>query len=124
MTCADSSSLIAYWQGEEGRDVLLVDSALASQTLLLAPVCLCELLCSPFLTSEIEQSLLQLPQLEIRPGYWERAGRLRSSLLRHGYKPKLADSLIAQSCLDHRIPLISRDRDFQAFRKHAGLELL
>lgn len=124
MICADSSSIIAFWEGKKGRDVLLVDQALADETLALAPVCLCELLCSPFLTPAIEQSLLALEQLEITSGYWGRAGRLRASLLRRGHRPKIADTLVAQSCLDHDVPLVTRDRDFAGFARHAGLRLL
>jgi len=39
-------------------------------------------------------------------------------------RPKVADTLIAQSCLDHGVPLITRDRDFSSFQKIAGLQLL
>lgn len=124
MICADSSSLIAFWGGRQGRDIQLIDQTFIAETLALAPVCLCELLCSPLLTPAIEQSLLRLPLLEVMPGYWERAGRLRASLLRRRYRPKIADTLIAQSCLDHDVPLITRDQDFLAFQKLAGLRLL
>ena len=48
----------------------------------------------------------------------------RAGLFRRGYRPKIADTLIAQSCLDHRVPLITRDRDFSCFQKFAGLQLL
>ena len=37
MTCADTSSLVAYIQGEGGPDVELVDRALAAYSLALAP---------------------------------------------------------------------------------------
>jgi hypothetical protein len=124
MICADTSSLIAYWEGEQGRDVDLIDLALADQVLLLAPVCLSELLSSPQLTPSFEQALLRVPLLEIMPGFWERSGRLRAKLMRHRLRPKLADTLIAQSCLDHQVPLVTRDRDFAAFQKFGGLRLL
>jgi predicted nucleic acid-binding protein len=124
MICADTSSLIAYWEGQPGPDVDLIDLALADQVLVLAPVCLCELLSSPQLTPSLEQALLQVPLLEILPGFWERSGKLRARLMRHRYRPKLADTLIAQSCLDHQVPLVTRDRGFAAFQKLAGLRLL
>jgi predicted nucleic acid-binding protein len=124
MICADTSSLIAYWDGQLGADVDLIDLALADQVLMLAPMCLSELLSSPRLTTDLEQALLQIPLLEITPGFWERAGKLRATLMRRRYRPKLADTLIAQTCLDHQVPLITRDRDFVAFQKIAGLRLL
>jgi predicted nucleic acid-binding protein len=38
-------------------------------------------------------------------------------------KARLGDALIAQSCIDHGIPLLTRDRDFRAFAAAAGLDL-
>jgi hypothetical protein len=38
-------------------------------------------------------------------------------------KARLGDALIAQCCIDREIPLITRDRDFQAFADAAGLDL-
>ncbi len=124
MICADTSSVIAYLQGDEGGDTELIDRALADQTLVLAPVSVTELLSDRTATPVYEKFVLGISRLEIKPGYWERAGRLRAKLLQHHYRPKIADSLIAQSCLDHQIPLITRDSDFRAFQKFAGLKLL
>ena len=124
MLCADTSSMIAFIDGEPGQDVGLVSRALADRSLVLAPVCVVELLSDPELTPSVEASILKVEVLEITPGYWERAGRLRAKLLRQRFHPKLADSLIAQSCLDHEVPLVTRDRDFSAFQKVAGLRVM
>ena len=43
---------------------------------------------------------------------------------RNGAKHARGDALIAQSCIDHGIPLITRDRDFRAFAEAAGLDLV
>lgn len=37
---------------------------------------------------------------------------------------RLGEALIAQSCVDNRVLLFTRDRDFRAFAEAAGLELL
>jgi len=37
---------------------------------------------------------------------------------------RLGDALIAQSCIDQGIPLITRDRDFHAFTEAAKLNLV
>ena len=58
--------------------------------------------------------------LELHAGFWERAGRLRARTLGAGHKAKLADTLIAQCCLDHDVPLVTRDPDFKHFVQ-AGL---
>ncbi|MGE3344308.1 MAG: type II toxin-antitoxin system VapC family toxin, partial [Vicinamibacterales bacterium] len=66
----------------------------------------------------------KLPLLDIEPGFWERAGLLRASVLKQKKKARVADALIAQSCLDHSTPLVTRDRDFRHFASTAGLPLL
>lgn len=124
MICADSSSFIGFVKGESEHDVELVAQALAYRLLVLSPISVTELLSDPHLTLFMQQSVSEIPTLEITVGYWDRAGRLRALLIRHQFRPKIADTLIAQSCLDHDVPLVTRDRDFQAFRKYAGLRLL
>jgi predicted nucleic acid-binding protein len=59
----------------------------------------------------------------VREGYWIRAAEARSKLLAHRLRARLPDALIAQSCLDHDLPLITRDRDFRHFVEHCGLRL-
>jgi predicted nucleic acid-binding protein len=124
MTCADTSSFVAYIHGEQGSDVELVDRALRDYSLVLAPASVAELLSDTLLTPSQEKTVLGLQQLEITPGYWARVGQLRANLFRRGFRPKIADTLIAQSCLDHSVPLVTRDRDFTAFQKFAGLSIL
>jgi predicted nucleic acid-binding protein len=41
-----------------------------------------------------------------------------------GESARLGDALIAQSCIDQEITLLTRDRDFRAFTETAGLDLL
>jgi predicted nucleic acid-binding protein len=43
--------------------------------------------------------------------------------MRKGIRAKTADALIAQSCIDHDVALITRDRDFRHFVRHCGLKL-
>jgi len=124
VTCADTSSVVAYMQGEQGPDVELVDQALADRSLVLAPVSVSELLSDPSLPPSLEKFIGGIQQLETKLGYWERAGKLRAELMRRGYRAKIADTLIAQSCLDHDVPLVTRDRDFSPFQKFAGLRVL
>jgi predicted nucleic acid-binding protein len=124
MICADTSSFVAVMQRETGRDVDLVVDAMRQQGLVLAPASVAELLSDPALPAAFEELVLRTPQLEITAGYWERTGKLRARLIRRRFRPKLGDTLIAQSCLDHDVLLVSRDRDFSAFQKVAGLRLL
>jgi predicted nucleic acid-binding protein len=60
----------------------------------------------------------------IEVGYWRRAGELRAKVLAKGRRVRLGDALIAQSCADHGIPLLTRNHDFQGFVETAGLNLV
>jgi predicted nucleic acid-binding protein len=88
------------------------------------PVVLTELLSDPQLPARVAALLKDLPMLEVMDGYWERAGILRSEILSRKLKARLADALIAQSCLDHDVSLVSRDDDFRHFAAARGLTIL
>ena len=123
MIAIDTSSLIAYLSGEKGEDVDAVDLALEQKQVVLPPVVLSELLSDPKLPKKYSVLFKELPLLSVLEGYWERAGVLRSKILAKGRKARLADTLITQSCLDHEVPLISRDEDFHHFARIGGLNL-
>jgi predicted nucleic acid-binding protein len=124
MLAVDSSSLIAYLAGEEGSDVDAVEMALQSKQAVLPPVVLCELLSDPELPERVSRTLKRFPVLALSAGFWERAGLLRAGILARGRKARLADALISQVCLDHDLPLITRDRDFRHFARASNLKLL
>ena len=124
MIAADTSSMIAFLQGDPGEDTDLIQSALDHQQLALPPVVLTELLSDPALARPVRTLLAGLPILSLEPGYWERAGLLRASVLKQKKKARVADALIAQSCLDQSSPLVTRDRDFRHFATAAGLPVL
>ena len=124
MIAADSSSFIAHLSGAQGEDVEILDQALSDYLVVLPPVVLVEFLSDWTLPSPVSDLLKALPLLEPTNGYWQRAGTLRAKALSRGRKARLADTLIAQSCLDHHVPLISRDRDFRVFANFAGLKVL
>jgi predicted nucleic acid-binding protein len=119
----DTSSTIAFLSGERGSDVTAVEAALRFRNGVFPPVVVTELLSDPAVRAGIGAFIRAVPRLEILEGYWERAGELRARLLRRGLKARLADTLIAQSCLDHQVALLTRDRDFRNFATHAGLRL-
>lgn len=123
MIAIDTSSWIAYLSGEKGGDVEGTSLALQYKQAALPPVVLSELLSDPRLPIQAIQFFKQLPLLDVLDGYWERAGTLRAKLISRGLKARLADSLIVQSCLDHDVPLITRDADFRHFVRSAGLKL-
>jgi predicted nucleic acid-binding protein len=125
MIAAETSSLSAYFQGLEGADTALIDAALAAGDLRLPPVVVMELLSdpSPSRKTELHDVIASIETLAVLDDYWQRAGATRRMILSHKRKCKIADALVAQSCIDHDIPLITRDNDFRHFQKLCGLKL-
>jgi predicted nucleic acid-binding protein len=119
----DTSSLRRYLAGEEGPDVELLQAMLDQRQIALPPVVMTEILSEPRLQQPAIAAISALPLLIVNDGYWSRAGLLRAKIIASGQKAKVADALIAQSCIDHRVPLITADRDFRHFTKH-GLSLI
>lgn len=124
MIAADSSSLIAYLSGHSGSDIEKMENALFAKLLVLPPPVLTELLSDPEVPAPVLKLIAETPLLPLAQGYWERTGHLRAKILAMGLKAKLADTLIAQCCIDHNVPLITRDPDFRHFSKFGGLKLL
>jgi predicted nucleic acid-binding protein len=124
LIAVDTSSLIAFLTGETGRDVEAVEIALRARQAALPPAAVSEALSDPKLARPAAKAILAIPTLEIRDGYWERVGALRARILSRGLRARLADALIAQSCIDHEVPLVSRDRDFRHYARWGGLRLV
>jgi predicted nucleic acid-binding protein len=124
MIAADTSTWIAFLHGEQAKDTQLLDKALADRQVLMIPAVLTELYSDPELPPEVGEILSDLPMIQIGPEYWQRAGALRARVLSKGRCARLGDALIAQSCIDQNIPLITRDKDFLAFAEATELDLL
>lgn len=124
MIAADTSTWIAYLEGDAGEDVDLLDRALKDRQALMVPAVLAELLSDPELPAGVAETLSEVPLIEITGGYWKRAGLLRAKALKRRRKARLGDALIAQSCIDTEILLLTRDRDFRALTEAAGLDLV
>ena len=118
MIAVDTSSLRRFLDGASGHDVDAVAISLQQHQMVLTPVVLTEILSEPHLEHVIVDALSAIPLLEVVDGYWFRAGRLRAKIIAAGRKARVADALIAQSCLDHKVPLITHDRDFRPYRRH------
>ena len=124
MIAADTSTWIAFLEGSSGEDVRLLDRALEDRQVVMVPAVLTELLSDPKLSSKVSETISEVPLIEISSGYWQRAGVLRAKVLAKRRKARLGDALIAQSCIDQGIALITRDRDFRAFAEAASLSLV
>jgi predicted nucleic acid-binding protein len=123
MIAADSSALISFFAGEQDVTAEQVAAVLKANNICLPPPVVAEMLSDPAAREKMSITVLGFPLLPLLDGYWERAGRARGLLRQKGLKAKLGDALIAQSCIDHDVPLITRDGDFRHFAKHCGLKL-
>lgn len=124
MIAIDTSTLVAYLGGRTGSDVEALDHALELEQVALPPVVLTEVLSARRLESRVKTLVLDLPVLELQDGFWERAAATRRNLLRKRRRARLADTLIAQACIDNDSPLITRDDDFRHFERYSDLKLL
>ncbi len=124
MIAVDTCSFVHWLEGDEGEDVDAVEDGMAAHLVVLPPVVLTELLSGPQVTREVASLFRSLPRLELTDGYWERAGALRQKILRNKRRARLGDVLVAQSCIDHGVPLVTRDRDFRRFSPVEGLRFL
>lgn len=124
MIAVDTSILIDYFQGKNNSQTKKLDVILENHSLILPPVVLVEILSDPLLPKKFTEKMLELPTLEPTENFWKRAGINRSKLIARKLKARLADTLIAQSCIDSNVPLLTNDADFRHFAKHCGLELI
>lgn len=124
MIAVDSSSFIAFLKGDIGWDIERVFRALENEELILPPIVVAEMFSNHRLPENLVDYIKALPVLPLLPEFWRRAGMLRAGMLSKKLKARLADTLIAQCCIDHHIPLITRDSDFRHFVEHGDLILL
>ncbi|MHA1540835.1 MAG: PIN domain-containing protein [Alphaproteobacteria bacterium] len=124
MISCDTSTFIAYFQNEKARDTKLLFDALGEKKLKISPVVMSELLSAKNLTKKEEEIIFLIPTFKLKKDYWIRVGQSRRFLLQKKLKANMSDALIAQSCIDHNVPLITRDKDFRHYAKHCGLKLV
>lgn len=123
MIALDNSSPQRHFTGETDFDAIVAGEAIDSGDAILPPAVFAEALSDPRMFPADEERLMTIPLLEVLPGFWYRAGMLRRFLHVQGIHAKLPDVLIAQSCIDHDVPLITYDRHFRHFES-AGLQLV
>jgi len=123
MIACDTSSLVAFLESGEGSDVDAVVAAVLAGGLILPPATFTEVLSNPRTRDNVAAAIADIPHLPVLPDYWLRVAQSRAKLIGKNLKARLADALIAQSCIDAGVPLITRDRDFRHFATHCGLKL-
>lgn len=78
--------------------------------------------------AEHPDTLLQwfapVTRLPLNPTCWEKAWQHAGRLRKHGVSPTAADCLIATIALEHRVPLIHCDADFEEMKPTLPLHTL
>lgn len=92
MIACDTSTWIAFLEGASGDDVQMLGKALEDRQMVMAPAVLAELLSDPELPPFAADTFSDLPLLDIGPGYWQRAGKLRARVLAKKRKASLGDA--------------------------------
>lgn len=123
MIAADTSAWVDYSKGAESRLCAAIEQALSDGLLAVPLPVLYEILSAPGLTREAEKHILNLPTLLLPHESWVRTGQMRRVLLKKGLKARSMDCLIAQTCIENKVPLIASDRDYRHFTKF-GLQLI
>jgi predicted nucleic acid-binding protein len=123
LIAADSSSFIRFLRNAGTPDSKRVRDAIKAQDLWLPPPVKTEVLSGGPGGPAVDQFVQAARLLPILDGFWIRVGLNRRILLSKGLKARLADTLIAQCCMDSDVALITGDSDFRHFERWCGLKL-
>ena len=124
MIATDTSSLVAYLQGEEASDVKRIAAAIHDETLIIPPFVISEIFSARSIPAHAKATIAELPSFPIQPDFWTRSGHARLQLLEKGFKARTLDCYFAVYCLDHALPLVTRDSDFRHFAAEFDLSVL
>jgi predicted nucleic acid-binding protein len=123
VNCVDSSVIIAWLNGADYPEAEALDALLEKDAAFIAPIGITEIFSDTKGGPIVAEALTTFRVLDLKPGYWERAGAMRAELRREGRKAPIADALIAQAAIDADLPLLTRDADFRIYAKLFGLKL-
>jgi predicted nucleic acid-binding protein len=74
--------------------------------------------------SELLERFHPVPKLPFSDVWWEKAWHNAGRLRKHGISPSAADCFIATMAIEHRVPLIHCDADFELMRAVLPLHTL
>jgi len=125
----DSSVWIDYFRGQITPQTNRLDELLGAEALLVGDLILAEVLQGFRHQRDFNQARRLLESFEIvvlsNPLLAVQAARNFRELRTHGVTVrKTIDTVIATWCIEHDHALLHSDRDFDAFEKHLGLEVV
>jgi predicted nucleic acid-binding protein len=129
MVLVDTSVWIDYFGDVVSAQVQQLDGLVGRKQVLTGDLVLAEVLQGVRSDREfriVRDALLTLDVVQLTsPALAVRSAQNYRVLRRHGLSVrKTIDCLIATWCIEHGIPLLYSDRDYQPFVKHLGLQAL
>lgn len=129
MVLVDTSVWIDYFGDVVSAQVQQLDGLVGRKQVLTGDLVLAEVLQGVRSDREfriVRDALLTLDVVQLTsPALAVRSAQNYRVLRRHGLTVrKTIDCLIASWCIEHGIPLLYSDRDYQPFVKHLGLQAL
>ncbi len=129
MIVVDTSVWIDYFKGIENRQTKLLEVSLEEQEIFIGDVVLLEILQgikdenqfrkTKRIFGGMSQAQMLSPDSAVEYANFYRTLRGKGITIR-----KSNDVIIAGYCIINDLPLLQRDRDFEPFQAHFGLELL
>lgn len=129
MVLVDSSVWIDFFNGSQKPQVDRLDELLGQERVLVGDLILVEVLqgfdsdrdyrIARNLLLTLDQASLVSPKVALHGAQHYRALRRGGITVR-----KTIDCLIATWCIEHNVPLLFSDRDYQPFVEHLGLQAL
>ncbi|WP_166039564.1 PIN domain nuclease [Sphingosinicella sp. YJ22] len=127
MIFVDSSVWIDYFRGSATPETDRLDALLGQQELIVGDLVLTEVLQGFDAEQDFRTALglfdtLTMVEIGGRDIALEAARNFRRLRAKAVTVRKTIDTLIATWCIEHRVPLLYSDRDFDPFTRHLGLE--
>ena len=123
MIVADTNVWIGFFNQTLAQNTLLFREAIQNQAVAMPTPILHELLCFPELNDLDRIYFSRFQTFNPSEQTWLRAGEMRRKILHKKLKCRAIDALIAQTCIENGLPLLTLDNDFKKF-SNFGLKLL
>jgi predicted nucleic acid-binding protein len=129
MFLADTSVWVDYFRGVDSPHARRLDGALSGRE----GLCVCGLVVTEILQgiaddaahARVKRLLRFLPYLPMKRRTYVRAAQMYRALRRRGLRIRnTLDCLIGACAVEHRVAVLTRDRDFRAIAKVSRLRLL
>ena len=123
----DTSVWVDYFNGVDNSATALLDASLGVERIVVGDIVLAEVLSGFRSESDFRTAGDLLTRFDIRPVLGQamaiRSARNYRLLRKRGVTVrKTIDVIIATYCIEQKLPLLHRDRDFEPFSRHLGLK--